>query len=228
LEKQKSDEKKNLENKINQCNQKTKEHEAENELMLLQLHQVQEELEHYFLKYQELEQSIQKNGVIGFIEQKQQSNLAINAQVIQVKLQPEGLSIELINLQWQQQIWSSYRLEIIKESIIYEQITTQAAIRLPLQANDLLPLQTWPPQTADETGAYWLIDSVLLEKELTQSSFYPEDITFLYQLIKQLSQWLKTLESEESIKNNDWNEYYQTLDILEMNLEPIFDLQKTK
>ena len=213
--------------KIEEQLQQNKEYETENELMLLQLHQVQEELEHYFLKYQELEQSVQKNGIIGFIEQKQQSNLP-NAQVIQVKPQSEGLSVELINLQWQQQIWSSYRLEIIKESIIYEQITTQAAIRLPLQANDLLPLQTWPPQTADETGAYWLINSVLLEKELTQSSFYPEDITFLYQLIKQLSQWLKTLESEDSIKNNDWNEYYQALDILEMNLEPIFDLQKLK
>ncbi len=215
-----------LENKTEQSNQKIKEHETENELLLLQLHQVQEELEHYFLKYQELEQSIQKNGFIGFIEQKQQTDLP-NAQLIQVKPQAESLAIELINLQWQQQTWASYRLEIIREVSIYDQITTHAAIKLPVQAHDLLPLQTWPPQTADENGIYWLINPILLEQELIHSIFYPEDITFLYHFIKQLSQWLSTLE-KNNLKNNDWSDYYQALDTLQISLEPIFDLQKSK
>ncbi len=203
-----------------------KELETENELMLLQLHQVQEEFEHYFLKHQELENSIQKHGAIGFIEQQSLNNVPIKAQLIQVKLEPEALVIDLINLQWQQQTWSNYRLQIITATSIYEQITTPAAIKLPLQANNLLPLKTWPPQTADEDGAYWLIDSSLLEKELAQMSFYPEDIEFIYYLVKYLSPWLKTLEEQYYVRNNSWNEYYQVLEDLQLNLEPIIKLQK--
>ena len=45
---------------IDQLNQKVATAEQENELLLLQLHQVQEELEHYFLQYQDKQKELQK------------------------------------------------------------------------------------------------------------------------------------------------------------------------
>jgi len=54
---------KHLNKKKQNFDEKLKESEQENELMLLQLHQVQEELEHYFLKYQsqqKVEQTLEK------------------------------------------------------------------------------------------------------------------------------------------------------------------------
>ncbi len=226
LEKQKVQETQTLQNEIGKYQQQNKEHETENELMLLQLHQVQEELEHYFIKYQEQEQNVQSNGILAFIEQKTESDSAIQAQLIQVKQGSNGLGVDLINLQWQEQTWPQYHLQIIEPRIIHDQ-TSLAAIKLPQQTNDLLPLKTWPPQTADESGAYWAINSDLLASEMTHSSFYPEDIAFLHALLKQLPQWLKTLETTQRVKNNDWSEYYQAIEEIKPALENVFKLQKT-
>ena len=50
----------------NQASLEVTELKQENELLLLQLHQVQEELEHYFLRHQELEKS-QNSKAVGFV-----------------------------------------------------------------------------------------------------------------------------------------------------------------
>jgi hypothetical protein len=212
-------------NGIVQYKQQNKEYETENELMLLQLHQVQEELEHYFLKYQELDQNSQSTGIIAFIEQKMQIDLPIQTQLIQVKQDSNGLHIDLINLQWQDQIWPQYHLQIIQSSIIYNQ-TNPATIRLPQQANNLLPLKTWPPQTADKSGAYWAINSDLLKSELTHSNFYPEDISFLHALLEQLPQWLQMLEKTIRVQNEHWFVYYQVIEEIKLVLDSVFKLQE--
>ena len=51
-----------LEQQLAKASKKCKELEEENELLLLQLHQVQEELEEYFMKYQELCPRMDTNG----------------------------------------------------------------------------------------------------------------------------------------------------------------------
>jgi hypothetical protein len=206
---------------------KTKEAESENELMLLQLHQVQEELEHYFLKYQELENSHQNKPILGLITSPLENDF-FRAQVIQVEQTSLGLGVELINLQSSQQLWKSYQLTLIKSASLDEDDITQAALKLPLQDNNLLPLQTWPPQVADDKGAYWLIDLRLLEKESMQSYLHPEDINFLYYLVKNISLWLKALEVNYPLQHNDWDEYYETLNILEMKLYSIVQLHQNK
>lgn len=210
-------------NEKEQYSQQNQDSETENELLLLQLHQVQEELEHYFLKYQELEQQTKSNGIIAFIEQN--SGLALKAQLIQVKQESNSIRIELMNLQWQEQTWPRYYLYIIPSSIIYDQ-TSQATIKLPLQSNNFLPLKTWPPQTADESGAYWAINNDLLEGEMTHSNFYPEDIAFLHALLEQLPQWLKTLENNVHLENSYWSEYYQVIEAIKPVLDNVFEFQQ--
>ena len=223
LNKQKEQEKSTLQNKINEYQEKSKESESENELMLLQLHQVQEELEHYFLKYQELENNTQDKPILGLIAVELSNTL--QAQVIQVKQTSFGLNIELINLQSPLQLWENYQLTLIKSSFIYNE-TTLASIKLPLQKNNLLPLQTWPPQTADENEAYWLIDQSLLEKELTHSYLHPDDIYFLHHLTQNLSSWLKEVEENNGLQNNSWDEYYNLLNNMQINLNSITKLHK--
>ncbi len=210
-------------NEINQNTQQNEDYETENELLLLQLHQVQEELEHYFLKYQELEQQTQSNGIIAFIEQN--NELPLQAQLIQVKQESNGLGIDLMNLHWQKQTWPRYQLQIIQSTVIYDQ-TSQATIKLPQQSNNFLPLKTWPPQTADESGAYWAINIDLLESEMTHSHFYPEDIAFLHALVEQLPQWLEALEETMRAQNNQWSEYYQVIDEIKPALDRVFELQQ--
>ena len=194
--------------------------------MLLQLHQVQEELEHYFLKYQTLESGVQAKDMIAFIEQRAENTSAMRTQLIQVKEDGNGLDVDLINFQWREHSWPQYHLKIINSGELSGQ-TSLVALKLPLQANNLLPLQTWPPQTADEQGAYWLIDTDLLSNELTHSSFYPEDIAFLYALVHQLPDWLKCLEATMLVKNNRWDEYYQAIDKLKPSIDAVYTLQKS-
>ena len=203
--------------------QKITELEAENELMLLQLHQVQEELEYYFLKHQELEQQIQSNNIITFLEKDTKAPL--HAQLIQVKQTPDSLSIDLINLQWQRQTWTNYNLQLIKGSVVYDQTVTQPSIKLPIQKNNLLPLKTWPPQTADEVGAYWVINNDLFDAEFKHSHLHPEDIAFLNALIHQLPEWLKTVETTLQIKNNPWGDYYQIVEEMKPAVEAVFSFQ---
>lgn len=212
-------------NEIEQCKQQIKEQETENELMLLQLNQVQEELEHYFLKFQDLEQNPHTNGIIAFIDQKTDIELPIQAQLIQVKQESNGLEVDLINLQWQEQIWTRYHLQIIQSCVVYGQ-TSLATIKLPQQTNNFLPLKTWPPQTADKSGAYWAINTDLLVSEMTHSSFYPEDIAFLHTLLEQLPHWLSTLENSMNVKNSHWSEYYQVIEEIKPALDSVFELQK--
>ena len=211
-------------NETNTFKQKTTELEAENELMLLQLHQVQEELEHYFLKHQELERQVQSNNIITFLEKD--SKAPLHAQLIQVKQTADSLSIDLINLQWERQTWADYNLQLIKGSVVYDETVTQPAIKLPIQKNNLLPLKTWPPQTADEAGAYWIIDNDLFEAEFKHSHLHPEDIAFLNALIHQLPGWLKTVETMLQIKNNPWGEYYQIVEEMKPAVDAVFSFQK--
>ncbi|MCK4493381.1 MAG: hypothetical protein KAU26_04955, partial [Methylococcales bacterium] len=219
LNKQKEHEKNTLQNKLKDAQETVKESESENELMLLQLHQVQEELEHYFLKYQALENSTQDKPILSLITSKP-NNTIVQAQVIQAEPSTFGLTIEFINLQSSMQLWKNYQLTLIKPTSVYDE-TTLAAIKLPLQKNNLLPLQTWPPQTADEHGAYWLIDQSLLEKELIHSSLHPEDIYFLHHLVQNLSLWLKELAENSSLQNNNWDDYYDFLNDMEVTLSSI-------
>ncbi len=206
--------------------QKNEETEADNELLLLQLHQVQEELEHYFLRYQEQESIAKSKGLLAFVEHNTESDSApIKSQLIQVNQEQNSLVVDLINLQWQAQSWSQYRLHIMASDDFNDQ-PTFAAIKLPEQINHLLPLKTWPPQTADESGAYWEITTQLLEGELTHSTFYPEDIAFLHALFKQLPLWLKSLEKTLQLKNNDWSAYYQSLEEIKPVLDDVFKLQE--
>ncbi|MCK5356105.1 MAG: hypothetical protein KAJ63_13385, partial [Methyloprofundus sp.] len=211
-----------LQTEVKQYEQKSIEHEQENQLMLLQLHQVQEELEHYFKKHQALEADIQSHGAIAFIEQRQDTRLAINAQLIQVTQEAEGLRVDLINLQWQEQTWPKYHLQIIKPSFIYGQNTATAAIKLPLQEGNLLPLKAWPPQTADEQGPYWMIDENLLRVEQEHSHLDVEDIGFLHALICQLPDWLRLTKAVNV--NNSWEEYYLAIDSLKPDLDVVFNL----
>jgi hypothetical protein len=190
----------------------------------LQLHQVQEELEHYFLKYQELESSSRSNKLFISIEQEKENNLPLCVQLIQVDDELGILNINLINLRWKEHNWPQYSLKIISSDISDNQIK-QPSIRLPEQKNNLLPLKTWPPQTADESGAYWEIDSDLLSDEMTNSHFYTEDIAFLYQLFEQLPLWLKVLEKTNHSTHDDWSSYYQAIDELKLAIDPVYKLQ---
>lgn len=211
--------------KIEQYEQQTKELEIENELLLLQMHQVQEELELYFLKYQDLEHLTQSNGIIASIDQTIENDLPIKTQLIQIKHEADGLGVNLINLQFQKQIWPKYHLKIIQSFVIYDQ-TTLATIKLPQQTNNFLPLKTWPPQTADKFGAYWAINTELLENEMTHSSFYPEDIVFLHALLEQLPKWLKSLENNTNEENSRWSNYYHVIEEIKPTLDSVFELQK--
>lgn len=210
--------------KTKALSEKNNELETENELMLLQLHQVQEELEHYFLKYQELESATQSKKSVVFLEQEADESLSIHAQLIQADNEPNGLNINLINLQWQEHSWSQYTLRIVSSDVVHGQVKL-SLIRLPVQKNKLLPLRTWPPQTADESGAYWEIDTDLLANEMISSRFYPEDIAFLHALFEQLPSWLKVLEETNNLKNDDWSDYYQIIDDLKVAVDPVYELQ---
>lgn len=215
-----------LTDEVKQCKEKSAEYEKENRLMFLRVHQIQDELENYFKKYQKLECNMQSNNMIACIEQQQDSAATslVHAQFIQVKNE-DDFEVDLINLQWQGQVWPRYHLQIIKSTLIDEKIITPAGIKLPLQANNLLPIKTWPPQTADEQGAYWMIDENLLSIEQEHSHFYPEDIAFLHALVCQLPEWLKLLESSTGVKNNQWEYYFQVIEGLQAGLKQVFKLQ---
>jgi len=53
-----------VKDKLHCLEEENKEQSQENELLLLQLHQVQEELEHYFLKYQAIEKELEAKRVL--------------------------------------------------------------------------------------------------------------------------------------------------------------------
>ena len=150
--------------------------------------------------------------------------MSIHAQLIQADNEPNGLNINLINLQWQEHSWSQYTLRVVSSNVVHGQVKL-SLIRLPVQKNKLLPLRTWPPQTADESGAYWEIDTDLLANEMISSRFYPEDIAFLHALFEQLPSWLKVLEETNNLKNDDWSDYYQIIDDLKVAVDPVYELQ---
>jgi len=209
-----------LQSTLQQHQQQNKDQLAENELLLLQLHQVQEELEHYFLKYQELEQASRSSDNIIVLQQTiNPIDPTLNAQLIQIKPEPDYLAISLINLQWQDQTWFQYDLEIIAFN------DATMAIRIPLIKNKDLPLRACPPQTANESGAYWEINMDLLQKETSQTTLYPEDIAFLYALFMQLPNWLNQTEQKKGSTNQDLEKYYHVIKELTEKIQNVYALQ---
>ena len=62
----------------------------------------------------------------------------------------------------------------------------------------------------------------LIQRELSNFQFYPEDIVFLAALIQQLPDWLKLAQQDKSKQQ----QYYQIISDLQPALQSVLELQK--
>lgn len=128
-----------LQSQLDQLQTQQKEATEENELLLLQLHQVQEELEHYFLQYQDIKQKSETT------EQRLDRVLTDNPNYFsfdQIECEPEGRNDD--RLHWTisglfgaGRYWETCRLDTIIEKGI-------AGFVFKKDRQGASPLATWP------------------------------------------------------------------------------------
>lgn len=168
-----------------QLENKKKEIEEENELILLQLHQVQEELEHYFLQYKEAEQEITR------WQSRWARMLERNPDFIDY----ERLTVEP-DTNEHQFIWQFEKIDIAGRSLDQLNLRTQLdgeTVHLTFQRENFI---RWP-LSADNTETLTISpESHQIIETLSTSDFT---------LIKALTQFLAThgLHTQEAAKHID-------------------------
>ena len=216
---------------LDKLSQKSRETEQENELLLLQLHQVQEELEHYFLKHQDAQQQVQRLETIEerFTRMRQQVPDYCGFGGVELD-RPKDAEAEadVTRLNWrllQLDITGRYFPKFEFDTFVEYGV---AGLVLPRQSDNTPVLVRWPVQARQE-DTVWVIPVCSQSNASYRMEILADLSTTDWNFLKMLSRQLHFIVSlphtqqtlAELIPQSQVSAFHKLVDILQQ-FQPVF------
>jgi len=214
---------------IDTLTHKSREGEQENELLLLQLHQVQEELEHYFLKHQDAQQQVQRLQSIEGRFERMRQQVADYCGYGGIELdRPKDTSTDTTRLNWrllELDIRGRYFPKLVFDTCIEFGV---AGLILPRQSDDTDVLVRWPTLVQEDNSL--LVIPVCSQSNAARRMEILADLsTSDWQFIKLLSRHLHFIQRlphtqdtlAELVPESQVQAFQKLVDILHQ-YQPIF------